>query len=68
MQVGHVVATIEIVIDKDFPVTLQLKLTPLRKMQRIEPQGRTLFDESAQMLLQRAGLLVEIDEDEPFFA
>ena len=63
MKIGHVIAAIEVVINKYFPVAVDNKLAASGEMELIEMQRLELLDHVAEIFRQGHRIGIEMDED-----
>src|SRR5262249_396710 len=64
VQVGNVVAAVEVVVDEDLPVALDDPFAPLGEMERADLQRRELTHQLAEEIVERPRVEVEVEEDE----
>ena len=64
VQMGYVVAAIEIVIDEDLPVAMDVESATVEVMKFADAEGGNAFSQAAEKVGERHCIIVEVDEDE----
>src|SRR6266478_5940552 len=60
----NVVTAVEVVVDKHFPVAMDVVSAPVKVAQFADAEGRDALDETAKKFGERRRLVVQVDEDE----
>src|SRR5579871_5457887 len=63
---GHVVAAIEVIVDKHFPIAGNVIDAGREIMQFADPQWGNSLDESSEETVQRTGIGIEVDDYKVF--
>ena len=66
VQVGNVIATVEIVIHEHFPVAGNVVGAPIKVVQFRDAQWRNAPNETAEKFCKRRGVTIQVNEDETF--